>query len=182
MIDQAKNDTGPPGANGDGEDALFQALRVLTPALRRFVAKRVRNSADVEDILQDVAARIAGRDRSVAVDNKTAFLFSVASNLMRDRDRRGLVRRQNEHVALDNVEIADPAALQDEVVDIRQRLRRFMTALGTLPRKEREVFVAHRVEGQTLLDVAQQAGLSLAQVRKLVEHASARLARKVWKD
>jgi RNA polymerase sigma-70 factor (ECF subfamily) len=180
VIERAKPDADPPA--GQGDDPLHHAFMVLTPALRRFIAKRVRNSADVEDILQDLAARIAGRDRSAAIDNKTAFLFSVASNLVKDRDRRGLVRRQNEHVALDNVEIADPTALQDDVVDGRQRLRRLMTALGSLPRKEREVFVLHRVEGRTLLEAAQQSGLSLAQVRKLVERASARLARKVWKD
>jgi RNA polymerase sigma factor (sigma-70 family) len=57
-----------------------------------------------------------------------------------------------------------------------------MAALNTLPGREREVFVLHRVEGQTLLQVTERTGLSLAQVRKLVEQAMARLARKVWKD
>jgi RNA polymerase sigma factor (sigma-70 family) len=164
------------------DDPLFEAFRVLEPALRRFIANRVRNDADVEDVLQDLAARIIGRDREAPVENKTAFLFSIASNLMRDRDRRRLVRRQGDHVALEDVEIADPAALQEQIVDSRQRLQRFMAALKTLPGKEREVFLLHKVEGQTLLQAAERTGLSMAQVRKLVEQAMARLARKVWKD
>lgn len=174
----------PSPLSGDhgGDDALFQAFRVLTPALRRFVARRMRQDGEVEDVLQDIAARIAARDRAVPVENKNAYLFSVASNLMKDRDRRGLVRRRDEHVALDDVEIADPAALQDEVIDGRQRLRRFMKALGALPRKEREAFVLHKVEGRTLQEAARRTGLSVAQVRKLIETASGRLARKVWKD
>src|SRR5262249_41167236 len=116
------------------------------------------------------------------VDNKSAFLFSIASNLMKDRERRRLVRRQGEHVTLDDMEIADPAALQDQVVEGRQRMQRFLAALDTLPGREREVFVLHKVEGQTLLQVAEKTGLSFAQVRKLVEQAMARLSRKVWKD
>lgn len=182
MIDRVEHGEEAPRPNGGGEDALFVAFRVLEPALRRFIAKRLRNSADVDDILQEVAARVAGRENRIPIENKTAFLFSIASNLIRDRDRRDLVRHQNDHVALDDLEIADPAALQDQVADSRQRMRRFMAALQALPRQEREVFVRHRVEGQTLQEVAAHAGLSLAQVRKLVEHASARLARKVWKD
>lgn len=161
-------------------DPLFEAFRALEPALRRFVAARARQ--DVDDILQGVAARVIGRDRNVPVENKTAFLFSIASNLLRDRGRRGRARRQGEHVGLDEVELVDPAALQDDVLDGRQRLRRFWAALDALPVKEREVFVLHRMEGRTLLQVGEQTGLSLAQVRKLVERAMARLARKVWKD
>ena len=161
-------------------DPLFEAFRALEPALRRFVAARARQ--DVDDILQGVAARVIGRDRNVPVENKTAFLFSIASNLLRDRGRRGRARRQGEHVGLDEVELVDPEALQDDVLDGRQRLRRFWAALDAVPVKEREVFVLHRMEGRTLLQVGEQTGLSLAQVRKLVERAMARLARKVWKD
>ena len=161
-------------------DPLFEAFRALEPALRRFVAARARQ--DVDDILQGVAARVIGRDRNAPVENKTAFLFSITSNLLRDRGRRGRARRQGEHVALDEVELVDPAALQDDVLDGRQRLRRFWAALDALPVKEREVFVLHRMEGRTLLQVGEQTGLSLAQVRKLVARAMARLARRVWKD
>jgi RNA polymerase sigma-70 factor (ECF subfamily) len=179
VTDPAKQPSTPKGGCGD---PLFDAFRALEPALRRFVASRIRQDADVDDILQGVAARVAARDRDVPVENKAAFLFSIASNLVKDRGRRGLARRQGHHVALDDVELADPAALQDDVLDGRQRVRRFLAALDALPGKEREVFVLHRMEGRTLLQVGEQTGLSLSQVRKLVERAMTRLARKVWKD
>jgi RNA polymerase sigma-70 factor (ECF subfamily) len=182
VTNPAKDNRKPLAVEAGEGDPLFQAFRALAPALRRFVANRVRNEADVEDVLQDVAARVLGRDLEAAVNNKTAFLFSIASNLVKDRNRRRLVRRQGEHVTLDNVEIVDPAALQDQIVDSRQRMQRFLAALKTLPMKEREVFVLHKVEGCTLLQTAEMTGLSLAQVRKLVEQALARLTRKVWKD
>src|SRR5262249_18133252 len=145
VTNPAKYDSDELAVQGRG-DPLFDAFRTLAPALRRYIASRVRNDADVEDVMQDVAARIVARDQKVPIDNKTAFLFSIASNLMRDRDRRRLVRRQGEHVALDDVEIADPAALQDQIVDGRQRLQLFLAALNTLPGREREVFVLHKVE------------------------------------
>ncbi|MBO9545446.1 sigma-70 family RNA polymerase sigma factor [Caulobacter sp.] len=178
IVTAAKQDTSVK----DSGDPLFSAFVALEPALRRFVASRTRQDADVDDILQAVAARIVARDRDVPVENKTAFLFSIASNLLKDRGRRGLARRQGEHVPLDGVELADPAALQDDVLDGRQRMRRFLAALDALPGKEREVFVLHRMEGRTLLQVGEQTGLSMFQVRKLVERAMTRLARKVWKD
>lgn len=165
-----------------GDDPLFHAFRVLEPALRRFIASRAHNDADVEDVLQDIAARIAARDPAALVENNSAFLFSITSNLMRDRSRRRLVRRQGEHVTLDDVDIVDPAALQDQVVEGRQRMERFLAALQALPGREREAFVLHRMEGHTLVQAAEITGLSLAQIRKLVEHAATRLSRKVWKD
>ena len=58
----------------------------------------------------------------------------------------------------------------------------YQRALKTLPGKEREVFVLHRMEGRTLLHVAESTGLTLAQVRKLIDRATVRLTRKVWKD
>jgi len=178
----AMNEAGRLAPKSEESDPLFHAFRVLEPALRRFIAGRTRNNADVDDVLQDIAARVLSRDPAVAVENKSAFLFSIASNLMRDRGRRRLVRCQGEHVALESVEIADSAALQDQIVDSRQRMQRFLAALDTLPEKEREVFVRHRMDGHTLLRVAESTGLSYTQVRKLVEQAMARLARKVWKD
>lgn len=182
MIKLAKSEDDRVTGQGVDNDPLFQAYCALEPALRRFVATRVRNTADTEDVLQDLVARILSRDPAVAVDNKTAFLFSIASNLLKDRDRRRVVRRQGEHVTLDNVEIPDTAALQDQIVDSRQRMERFLTALNTLSAKERDVFVRHRMEGQTLLHVAESTGFSVTQVRRILEQAMARLSRKVWKD
>lgn len=182
MAKLAKSKAGVTAGQSGGNDPLLDAFRTLEPALRKFIAVRARNSADTDDILQDVAARILTRDPAIAVENKSAFLFSIASNLMKDRDRRRLARRQGEHVTLESVEIADASASQDDIVDGRQRLKRFVAALDALPAKEREVFVRHRMEGHTLLHVAESTGLSFTQVRKLLEQAMARLARKVWKD
>lgn len=182
MIKLANTKGSPVTGPTMDSDPLFQAFQVLEPALRRFVAARVRNAADTEDVLQDLVARVLSRDPLVPVDNKSAFLFSIASNLLKDRDRRRVVRRQGEHVTLDNVEIPDTAALQDQIVDSRQRMQRFLAALNMLPAKERDVFVRHRMEGQTLLHVAESTGLSVTQVRRLLEQSMARLSRKVWKD
>lgn len=169
-------------ATGRGGDPLFQTLHALEPALRRFIAARVRSLADVDDVLQDIAARLAARDPRAVVDNKTAFVFSIAANLLRDRKRRGHVRRDSGHVMLDDVELADPAALQDEVVDARLRLRRLSAALDRMPGEQSMVFVRHRIQGRTLSQVAEESGMSVAQVRRLLERAMTRLARKVWGD
>ncbi len=171
-----------PAGGSSGNGNLFEAFQALRPALTRFLSARGVDPSDLEDVLQDMAIRIVSPPDDQAIRNNTAFLFSMAANLVRDRRRRARTHHDDRHLCVEDVELHDPSAFVDDLVDSRIRLRRLDVALGKLPADQRRVFVLSRVKGHTLSMVAEETGLSISRTRKLLERSMAQLARKVWED
>src|SRR4051794_37117020 len=65
--------------------------------LTGFFRRRVDNGSDVEDLVQDVFVRIAGREGGDRVDNLGAYVLRTAVNVLADRGRRGRARRADMH-------------------------------------------------------------------------------------
>src|SRR5579859_7982129 len=69
--------------------------------LVRWFARRVREQADVEDMVQDVFARIAARDSTEPVEHLGGYVLKTAWSVMADRARRRASHRAALHVPLD---------------------------------------------------------------------------------
>src|SRR5687768_17550417 len=78
--------------------ALTQRYRT---ALLRFFSKRLRNDADAEDLAQEVLTRLAQHGDIQKIDDVEAYLFRVASNLLRDRARRNATHHAAEHISFE---------------------------------------------------------------------------------
>jgi len=111
------------------------------------------------------------------VQNESAFLYRLGSNLMLDR-----LRQQRRSAARDgdwrgiNVslvggeEVADePGA--EETVTGRQRLAQVIEALKTMPPQHRDAFRMHRLEGMSQAQTAAALGVSVSSVEKYVRAA-----------
>lgn len=167
--------------DGREMNPLMSAFLELRPALRAYIVKRVRTPQDAEDLLQDMASKVlTAPDNSIA--NQQAYLFSVASNLLKDWRRRHVLRDGVEQIAIYDFDFADDAALPSTVLDGRQRLGRLQRGLRRLPPDMRQAFVLNRIQGLTLAATAEETDLSVARVRKLVERALTRLSIYVWRD
>jgi RNA polymerase sigma factor (sigma-70 family) len=137
--------------------------RALTQYLQHCWARR----DEVNDLRQEVYARIyeaAARNRPTA---PRAFLFATARHLMTDRLRRGRV------VSIEPVGDFEPSNvyLVDEVsperwFGTRQVLRRLVQALERLPDRCREVVWLRRVEELSQKEVAARMGVSEKTVEK----------------
>lgn len=159
------------------------------PRLRSFIRRWVSEDADVEDILQEVFFELLETYRlAKQVEQVSAWLFRVARNRITDRFRK----RKTE--ALDDIRVA--GADEDESLDLAGLLpspeegpeaayaRSLMleeidAALAELPPEQREVFVAHELEGRSFKELAAQTGLSvntlLSRKRYAVLHLRERL-------
>ena len=164
------------------DNVLLRAYIDLRPALRAFIKRRLAVVADAEDLLQDLGTRIVGTELDHQIRNPHAYLFSAASNLVRDHHRRHYVQNIASHVSVEELEIADQAASQFNQTDARQRWSRLQKGLSKLPKDGREAFVLHRVNGMTLTQVAQEMGVSVSRVRKLVDRSLSRLSAYVWDE
>lgn len=138
--------------------------------LRAFVSRRVTNPADVEDIVQDVFYELVEANRLLMpIDHVTAWLYRVAHNRITDlfRKRRPELfsdldaeQEDGEVVSFEDMLPAPDAG--PEAAAMRGLLLHEMErALAELPREQRDVFVAHELEGRSFRELAAQTGVNL---------------------
>ena len=125
--------------------------------LGNFIRGQVRDAAEAEDILQDVLLEFyAATD---AIEQAGAWLFRVAKNRIVDRMRKK--KEEPLPVSADEDDrswleenLPDPAAGPDAAYARTVLLGSIQAALQALPAEQRDVFVAHEIEGLSFADMA----------------------------
>lgn len=139
--------------------------------LRNFIRRRVADEGDAEDILQEVFYELIRSYRLMKpVEQMGAWLFRVARNRITDlfRKNRAEVRRPTAADARDEEEspgleeLLPAADAGPEAAYARHvLLEELDAALGELPEAQREVFIAHELEGRSFKELAAATGLSV---------------------
>ena len=156
--------------------------------LRNFIRRRVPDPRDAEDILQDVFFELVEANRLLMpIDHATAWLFRVARNRIIDLFRKKKPENFSDNAVLDDdgeaLQLEDllpsPDAGPDALYARQVLLDELDFAIDELPDEQREVFVAHEIEGRSFKDLAAQTGLSvntlLSRKRYAVLHLRDRL-------
>jgi RNA polymerase sigma factor (sigma-70 family) len=127
--------------------------------LGHFIRGQVRDAADAEDILQDVLLEFyAATD---AIEQAGAWLFRVARNRIIDRARKKKEEplpstAEDDGRSWLDEQLPDPAAGPDAAYARSVMLGSIQAALQTLPPEQRDVFVAHEIEGLSFAQMAAQ--------------------------
>jgi RNA polymerase sigma factor (sigma-70 family) len=138
--------------------------------LRNFIRKRVRNEADAEDLLQEVFYELVEANRLLMpIEHVTGWLFRVARNRITDLFRKKKTESFSdaavEDEAGDLLQIEDLLPSPDagpEALYVRQvLLEELEFALAELPDEQREVFVAHELEGRSFKELSAESGVSV---------------------
>jgi RNA polymerase sigma factor (sigma-70 family) len=158
--------------------------------LRRFIRQRVPDPRDAEDILQDVFYELVEANRLLMpIDHVTGWLFRVARNRITDLFRKKKPERFGEAaVAGDDDEwlrledlLPSPDAGPEALYARRLLLDAIDEAVDELPDEQREVFLAHEIDGRSFKELAAESGVNintlLARKRYAVQHLRARLQR-----
>ena len=142
-----------------------QAFRSHYPSLYRYL-HRLTGDADVaEDLAQESFVRLLGR--RVSDDGVRVWLFTVATNLVRDGARKR-ARRARILEAEPVLPGAFPAP--DEAVEREARIAAVRDALGHLPARDRELLLM-REEGFSYAEIARAAGVAPGSVGTLIARA-----------
>ena len=155
--------------------------------LRNFIRRRVPDPRDVEDILQDVFFELVEANRLLMpIEHVTGWLFRVARNRITDLFRKkkpeifsdAAVAGEEDDLRLEDL-LPSPDAGPDALYARHVLLDELEAAIDELPEEQREVFVAHELEGRSFKEMSAETGVSvntlLSRKRYAVLHLRERL-------
>lgn len=173
--------SGRSSAHSSNELLAAIDARYRRPLLSFFL-RRVRDSAEAEDLTQQAFLRLMNAVQRGEVENVESFLFTIAGNLVRDHHRRSVRRGVDATLSVDS-ELID--TLTDEMVEDRspervligrQSVVDVLRALGELDERTRDIFILFRLENMKQRDIAALYGISQSTVEKHVAKAALHLA------
>ena len=158
--------------------------------LRRFIRRRVPDPRDAEDILQDVFYELVDANRLLMpIEHVTGWPFRVARNRITDLFRKkrpesfsdtAVAGEDDERLQLEDL-LLSPDAGPEALYARHVLLDELELAIDELPEEQREVFVAHELEGRSFKEMAAETGVSvntlLSRKRYAVRHLRERLQR-----
>jgi RNA polymerase sigma factor (sigma-70 family) len=156
--------------------------------LRNFIRRRVPDPSDAEDIVQEVFYELVEANRLLMpIEHVTGWLFRVARNRITDLFRKHKLKTfsdaASEGEGGEVLQIEDllpsPDAGPEALYGRSVLFEELELALDELPEEQREVFVAHELEGCSFKEMAARTGVSvntlLSRKRYAVLHLRERL-------
>ncbi|HEY3786826.1 MAG TPA: sigma-70 family RNA polymerase sigma factor [Steroidobacteraceae bacterium] len=159
-----------PTVISDQDRQITAAVRREGRRLRSFIRQRVLDTAEAEDILQEVLYELVSAYRLLQpIEQVGAWLLRVARNRIIDRFRRKSLAPPVAGSTQD--EDAGEAMLEEWLTEVapgpegeamrQMLLEQIEEALEELPREQREVFVAHELEGASYRELSQRWGVNV---------------------
>jgi RNA polymerase sigma factor (sigma-70 family) len=138
--------------------------------LHNFIRRRVPDPSDAEDIVQEVFYELVEANRLLMpIEHATAWLFRVARNRITDLFRKKKPETFSDAAVEDEdgelLQIEDLLPSPDdgpEALYVRNALLDELEfALGELPDEQREVFIAHELEGRSFKELSAESGVNV---------------------
>jgi RNA polymerase sigma factor (sigma-70 family) len=170
------------------DQGISEAVKREQTRLRNFIRLRVPDPRDAEDILQDVFYKLVEANRLLMpIEHVTGWLFRVARNRITDLFRKkkpenfsdvALADADGELLRLEDL-LPSPDAGPEAMYARNVLLDEMELAIEELPAEQREVFVAHELEGRSFAELAAETGVNvntlLSRKRYAVLHLRERL-------
>ncbi len=170
------------------DQRIAEVVKRERSRLHNFIRRRVPDPRDAEDILQDVFYELVEANRLLMpIEHVTGWLFRVARNRITDLFRKKTPERfsdaavadeDNEPLQLEDL-LPSPDAGPEALYARNVLLDELESAIDELPEEQREVFVAHELEGRSFKEMAAETGVGvntlLSRKRYAVLHLRERL-------
>jgi RNA polymerase sigma factor (sigma-70 family) len=170
------------------DQRISEVVKREQSRLRNFIRRRVPDPRDAEDILQEVFYELVEANRLLMpIEHITGWLFRVARNRITDLFRKKKPERFSDTAVADEGDellqledlLPSPDAGPEALYARNVLLDELELALDELPEEQREVFVAHELEGRSFKEMAVETGVSvntlLSRKRYAVLHLRERL-------
>ena len=147
----------------------------LAMPLVRYLARKVPNNEDANDLAQEALLRMHKTQQSRQLENARAFLYKTANNLVVDQLRRAKVH--DKYVSLemlpeqsdeDNDKFAPSA---ERTVSAEEELDQIYKVVDQMPEKVRRAFLMHRGKDMSYAEIADDMNVSTSMVEKYIIQA-----------
>lgn len=156
-------------AMAEQDGRITEVFAEQASRLRNFILRRVPNEADAEDLLQEVFFELVEANRLLMpIEFVTGWLFRVARNRITDLFRKkrpqnftdaALTDEEGDLLQIEDL-LPSPDAGPDALYLRKLLLEELELAIAELPADQREVFVAHELEGRSFKELAAETGVN----------------------
>ncbi|MGC1644182.1 MAG: sigma-70 family RNA polymerase sigma factor, partial [Candidatus Sulfotelmatobacter sp.] len=152
------------------DQRISEVVKREQSRLRNFIRRRVPDPLDAEDILQDVFYRLVEANRLLMpIEHVTGWLFRVARNRITDLFRKKEPENFSEIDSADEGDeslqfedlLPSPDAGPEALYARAVLLGELQRAVAELPKEQREVFVAHELDGRSFKELSAATGVSV---------------------
>lgn len=159
---------GPLSAAEDAERRAWfrQEVLPLRATLHQYVRRILLNDAEVEDIVHETLVKVMSVSDWRRVASPSAFLKTVARNLMLDLFRRRNIVPIHFVADMGTMNVIDETANPEATWIGREELRLLAQLVAALPPQCQRVFTLRKIYGMSPPDIAAELGLSLSTVEK----------------
>ena len=157
----------PAGEGAADDDALVD----LVPMLRRVIGSRVKDPHTLDDLVQEALVRVMAARSRIEPDKLPHYAAVTARNLVASMAEKNDRARSRSHLLL------EPDVSESPVTDVLRQEERAMVgaALAQLPAGDRDILMAHEVEGQDTITMAAGQGSTPGAVAARLSRARASL-------
>jgi len=135
--------------------------------LRNFLYYKYGNLNAAEDVVQESFIKLWVNCTKVAIEKAKSFLFTVANNLFIDIKRHEKIILNYQERRNSSVNKETPEFLMQE----KEFMNKLQHTIGSLPDKQREVFLLNRIDKKTYKEIAEMLDLTVKAVEKRMQKA-----------
>jgi RNA polymerase sigma factor (sigma-70 family) len=166
------------------DERISEAVRRDYSRLLSFIRRRVPDPRDAEDILQDVFCELVEANRLLMpISHVTGWMFRVARNRITDLFRKkrpvnfsdAVVAGEDDELLRFEDLLPTPDAGPEALYARNALLKEFELAIDELPREQRDVFIAHELEGRSFNELAEETGVNVNTLLSRKRYAVLRL-------
>ena len=179
----------PGGVPTDQNRGISETIAREQARLRQFIRQRVPDEGDAEDIFQEVFYELIAAYRLMKpVEQVGAWLFRVARNRIIDlfRSKRPAILGNDSILATEDGEahrwedlLPSPEAGPEAAYARGVLLEELDAALEDLPEEQRDVFVAHEIEGRSFKELSEAMGVGVNTLLSRKRYAVLQLRRRL---
>lgn len=148
------------------DQPIVDIVEKFSPGLRSYLSRWLHSPHDVEDLLQDVFLRIMNYPDLSTVESTKAFVFIVAANLLKDRNRHSCTKAARWTTTIDSVELTTEISDPFRVLQGQEDLTKLCHTLDKLKPNTRKAFLLHRLDGLSHREIALHMRVSTSMVEK----------------
>lgn len=166
-------------------DQKLQLYLSHRAALVEYALPIVGDRMRAEDVVQEAFLRFAPNrpaPADPALDQPLRYLYRIVRNLAYDLMRRRLLEQRHQAEQADWWMVPPTPRTPEELLAFRQKVRQIDEVLAEFPPRVRLAVKMHRLGGYTLQEIADQYGVSVNMVHRMIRDAVLVVAQRLSSD